>query len=363
MKNLLKDIEYDYVEYFVGMAKMVTYWHIHALGFEVKGYCGPETGVSNKVSYFLQKNDAKLVISSASGPGSYGIVSFVDLHGNGVKRISIKTKNVKPFYSQAIERGAIPIQEPYIIEDNYGRVEQATIKLFDDNEMNFVDYSNYTGEMLPGYVPIGEEWIKPKFDSQIMSVDHIACALRENEIPIWEKYLNDIFAFSTIQEFGKGEIETNKSGLVLKVLQSENKAINNVLVEPDNQAGKSQVQVFIDKNYGTGIQHLAFSTSNIFETLDALKGNGIILSKYPSSYYKLLEKKYPDLDVSKLKKYNLLCDVEDGAMLLQTFTTPIGDRPTLFYEIVQRVNDYQGFGLGNINTLFEAVEKDLAITK
>ncbi len=362
MKNLLKDIKYDYVEYFVGMAKMVTYWHVHALGFEVKGYCGPETGVPHKVSYFLQKNDAKLVISSASGPGSYNIVSFVDLHGNGIKRISVQTQNVVSFFEQAVKNGAIPIQAPYTMEDDHGKVEQATIKLFDDNEMNFIDYTNYHGDMLPGYVPVGDEWIKPRMDSHIMNVDHIACALRENEIPIWEKYLNDIFASSTIQEFGKGEVEGNKSGLVLKVLQSENKAINNVLVEPDNQSGKSQVQVFIDKNYGTGIQHIAFSTPNIFKTLDAIRGKGVVLSKYPSSYYDLLKEKYPDLDVEKLKEYNILCDVEDGAMLLQTFTTPIGDRPTLFYEIVQRVNDYQGFGLGNINTLFEAVEKEMALT-
>ncbi len=359
MKNILEHIKYDVIEYYVGMAKMVAYWHVHALGFEVIGYKGPETNSFDKVSYFLRKNDIKLVITSAAQPSSYQVVSFVDLHGNGIKRICIAVEGVRDFYDAILKNGAIPMQPPFTTADEFGKVTQASIKLFDDNELTFIDYQDYHGEMLPGFVDIRDKWFAPNIDSGITHVDHIACALRENEIPVWENYLNKIFASSTIQEFGRGNIQTNKSGLILKVLQSENKAINNVLVEPDNKLNKSQIQVFIDKNYGTGIQHLAFSTNNIFTTLDAYKNTGITFSRYPDAYYDILEQKFPALDVAKLREYNVLCDVEHDATLLQTFTTPIGDRPTLFYEIVQRVNDYQGFGLGNINTLFEAVEKDM----
>ena len=359
MSSFLDNIKYDYIEYYVGMAKMVAYWHVQALGFEVIGYLGPETGNHNKVSYFLKKNKTKLVITSAAAPSNYNIVSFVDLHGNGIKRIAVEVDNVEEFFTRIVDNGAIPMKTPSTMTDEFGSVTSASIKLFDDNEMVFVDYSQYEGEMLPGFKDISNTWITPQMDSNITHIDHIACALRENEIAIWENYLNKIFASSTIQEFGKGNIETNKSGLSLKVLQSENKAINNVLVEPDNKLNKSQIQVFIDENYGTGIQHLAFNTNDIFKTLDALKNRGVVFSTYPNSYYDLLREKYPDVDVDRLQEYNVLCDVEDGAILLQTFTTPIGDRPTLFYEIVQRVNDYQGFGLGNINTLFEAVEREL----
>lgn len=351
--------EYDFVEYYVGMAKMVTYWHVKALGFKVVAYAGPETGVEDKCSYYIVKNDIKLVITSASQPSSYKIVSFVDLHGNGIKRIAIRVDNVDTFFARAMKRGAIPVKHPYITSDENGFVKQASLKMFDDNEIVLINYDEYHGDFLPGYQNVEDEWEMNKEDSELVKIDHVASALRLNEINLWENYFNNIFSSETVMEFDErqdgGE---RKIGMLLKVLQSEDKKINNVLVEPDHGV-KTQVQLFIDQNYGNGIQHIAFESNNIFKSVKNLRENGVKFTSFPDSYYDKLEAKYPQLDVAALRKYGILCDVLDDSFLFQIFTTPIGDRATFFYEIVQRVNNYEGFGLDNIHALFEAVEEEM----
>lgn len=353
------NIEYDFIEYYVGMAKMVTYWHVSALGFEVIAYAGPETGVEDKCSYYIKKNDIKLVITSASQPSSHDIVSFVDLHGNAIKRMAIRVENVNAFFENVLFNGAIPLQYPSKISDKNGYVEQASLKMFDDNEIMLINYDNYHGAFIPGYQSVKEEWISINEDTALEKIDHVACALRLNEIKLWEKYINNIFTSKTVLEFDERQKEGEKKiGMLLKVLQSGNGEVNNVLVEPDNKI-KTQVQLFLDHNHGVGIQHVAFKSNNIFKSVEILKSKGVRFTKYPDSYYDTLKEKYPQLDIMTLKEHGVLCDVIDDSLLFQIFTTPLGDRPTFFYEIVQRVNDYKGFGLDNIYALFEAMENEL----
>lgn len=364
MESDVLSLEYDFVEYYVGMAKMVVYWHIKALGFRPVAYCGPETGFSDRCSYYIVKNNIKLVITSASQPSSYKIVSFVDLHGNGIKKIGISVNNVADYFGMAIRNGAIPLENPEKLSDEKGYVERASIKVFDDNEIVFVNYDNYHGDFMPGYKNIEGEWAVPAEDSELEKIDHIACALRLNEIGVWENYINRIFGSTTVRQFDErvdAESREKKIGMLLKVLQSENKGLNNVLVEPDSKT-RSQVQLFIDQNYGSGIQHIAFESSNIFKSVEILRANGVRFTKYPGSYYEKLAKKYPSLDTTLLEKHGVLCDVLDNSLLFQIFTAPIGDRSTLFYELVQRVNNYEGFGLDNIYALFEAMENELSIS-
>lgn len=352
-------MEYDYIEYYVGMAKMVVYWHVKALGFKVVAYCGPETGAPDRCSYYIVKNDIKIVITSASQPSSYKIVSFVDLHGNGIKKLAVKVDDVTDFFARALQNGAIPLQHPTRISDDNGYVEQASLKMFDDNEIVLINYDHYTGDFMPGYKNVEADWDMNAEDSALEKIDHVACALRLNEIPLWENYFNNIFGSKTVSQFDERKKgEEKKIGMLLKVLQSENKQLNNVLVEPDHGV-KSQVSLFIDQNYGAGIQHIAFESGNIFKSVEVLRANGVRFTSYPESYYEKLTAKYPDLDVTLLRKHGVLCDVLDGALLFQIFTAPIGDRATFFYEIVQRVNNYQGFGLDNIRALFEAMETEL----
>ncbi len=355
----LLNLEYDFVEYYVGMAKMVVYWHVKALGFEVVAYAGPETGCDDRHSYYLVKNDINIVITSAAKPSSYDIVSFVDLHGNGIKRLGVKVKDVHEFYEQAIENGAIPMQFPHTKSDDQGEVTLGSVKVFDDNQIIFINNDNYNGPFMPGYKPFNDEIVFESEDSYLVGIDHIASVLRVNEIKLWETYLNNIFQSRTVKCFDERQNGAErKIGMYLKVLQTDDKQVNNVLVEPDKNK-VTQVQMFIDQNYGAGIQHIAFSSSNIFKSVEVLRKNGVSFSSYPDVYYENLKIKYPYLDVSTMKKHGVLCDVQGDSLLLQVFTQPIGDRPTFFYEIVQRVNKYDGFGLDNINALFEAVESDM----
>lgn len=353
------DLKYDYVEYYVGMAKMVAYWHIKALGFKLVAQCGPETGVFDKISFYLEKNNIKLVITSAYQNSAYDLLSFVDRHGNGVKRIAIHTKDVEATYADIIKGGAIPVEKPVDLKDEHGVVKYASVKLFDDNEIAFVNYDNYKGVFMPGYQP-AKQHVTPDGDSCLESTDHMAHALRENESIFWAQYLNNIFGSKVIQEFKKGEISSGKAGLTLKVLQSKENPITNVLVEPDNQASKSQVQEYLDESMGNGVQHIAYSTKDIVSTVKFLRQTGVEFNSYPDSYYDLLKEKIKEsgksINIDALKEYGILCDIEDDAYLLQIFTKPIGDRPTFFYEIVQRVDNYVGFGVGNISTLFRSVE-------
>lgn len=352
-------MEYNYIEYYVGMAKMVVYWHIRALGFKVIAYCGPETGHPDICSYYIVKNNIKLVITAASQPSSYKIVSFVDLHGNAIKKIAVKVKCVEQSFQKAIKSGAIPLQNPKELSDENGTVVQASLKLFDDNEIVLINYDNYRGDFIPGYKNVEQEWEIENGDSHLEKIDHVACALRLNEIELWETYFNNIFQSKTVTKFDERRVSKEKKiGMLLKVLQSEDKEMNNVLVEPDSNT-KSQVQLFIDQNYGAGIQHIAFKSTNIFKSVEALRANGVRFTKAPNTYYEKLLIKYPALDVEILKKHGVLCDVLDGALLFQIFTVPIGDRSTFFYELVQRVNNYEGFGLDNIHALFEAMELEL----
>ncbi len=356
----LLPMEYDFVEYFVGMAKMVVYWHVKALGFHVVAYCGPETGVPDRCSYFIRKNNIKLVITSASQPSSYKIVSFVDLHGNGIKRLAVRVENVAAAFEKAIADGAMPLQRPESISDQRGTVHQASLKIFDDNEIVFVNYDNYNGDFMPGYVNVEKDWDTGGEDSALEKIDHVACALRLNEMRLWEGYFNNIFQSRTVGHFDeRRNAGEKKAGMLLKVLQSGNKGINNVLVEPD-PAVKSQVQLFVDQHYGAGIQHIAFASSNIFHTVSVLRAGGLRFTRNPDSYYRQLAIDHPQLDVATLQKHGVLCEVFGETLLLQIFTTPIGDRPTFFYEIVQRVNNYDGFGVNNIRALFAAVEAELA---
>lgn len=357
-------MEYDYIEYYVGMAKMVVYWHVKALGFKVVAYCGPETGVEDRCSYYIVKNEIKLVITSASQPSSYKIVSFVDLHGNGIKKIAVKVANVSDFFNEAIKNGAIPLQYPFTLSDEKGSLEQASLKVFDDNEIVLINYDKYKGDFMPGYKNVEKDWDLPLEDTELEKIDHVACALRLNEITLWEDYFNKIFNSKTVKKFDERQslddkrTGAKKMGMLLKVLQSENKNMNNVLVEPEHGI-KSQVQLFIDQNYGAGIQHIAFASSNIFKSVELLRSNGVRFTKYPDAYYDKLAVKCPSLNIALLRKHGVLCDVMDGALLFQIFTSPIGDRATFFYEIVQRVNNYEGFGLDNIQALFEAMEAEL----
>ncbi|HAI75814.1 MAG TPA: 4-hydroxyphenylpyruvate dioxygenase [Microscillaceae bacterium] len=349
---------YDYIEYYVGMAKMVVFWHTRAMGFEVVAYSGPETGVPDKVSYLLQKQNIRLLITAAYKPQMHEIVNYVDRHGNSVKRLAIKVADVPAAYQQALERGAIPILPPQKnYEEGLGFAEEAAIKLFDDNEILFFDNQHYQGIFKPGFKQVNTSL--PTFNSQLQHIDHIACALRENETHIWEQYLSRIFDYTTTQRLDPKNQTHPQIGMELKVMQSPQHTVDKVLVSPDQQGTKTQIHTFLEANYGTGIQHLAFHSADIVHTVTQLRQHGVEFTPIPAQYYQIIKNQYPDLAIEPLEKVGILCEPDGDSLLLQVFTKPIGDRPTLFYEIIQRVNNYRGFGMGNIRALFEAIALEL----
>lgn len=357
-------IGYDYVEFYVGSAKMWAYWHAKAMGLKITGYSGPETGVKDKVSYFLSLNNLRIVLTSAIKPSNYEIASFVERHGDGVKRWALKVSNVKQSFDTSIKNGGIPIRLPKKYEDENGYVEEAAIKLYDDCEIIFINRENYKGIFKPGFgKPIQQINLKSE-DTGLNEVDHVVGNVRTNEMNLWANYINTSLNFETFIEFDEGDISTQYSALLSKVVRSKEGApVKNPINEPFEGVKKSQIEEFIDEYLGSGIQHVAITTSNIITTIASMKNNGVeFLSAPPDTYYQMLKEKQKEIkikeNIDELKKYGILCDTEGKGYLLQLFTKPIGDRPTFFYEIIQRCDGAEGFGQGNFQALFESIERD-----
>ncbi len=362
MSNSLGIIGYDYVEFYVGSAKMWAYWHAKAFGMNIKAYLGPESGIRNQSSYLLEKNNLKILITSFLKPDNYDVSSFVVKHGDGVKRWALKVNDVKSAFEISLKNGGIPSSPPNKIEDDNGFIEEASIKLYDDAEIVFINRDNYKGIFKPNFGEPKQKIIINSSDSGLEEIDHVVGNVRTNEMELWANYLNKSLNFETFIEFGPGDISTQYSALLSKVVRSkEGVKVKNPINEPFEGLKKSQIEEFIDEYLGSGIQHVAITTNNIISTIKALRENGVEFLSVPDSYYDILKKdrsKDVTEDIELLRKYGILCDTEGKGYLLQLFTKPIGDRPTFFYEIIQRRKGAEGFGQGNFQALFESIERD-----
>ncbi len=353
---------YDYAEYFVGSAKMAAFWHAKAMGLDIVAYRGPETGVKDRMSYLLKsKAGMKLLITSPVQPGTWDGQSFVSQHGDGFKRWSMEVDNVKSIYEYTLRNGAAPVLAPRITEDKYGTVEEAAIRIYDDAEICFVNYDNYSGLFKPGFGEPVQHYKLNREETKLIGIDHIVGNVYTNEMDKWAEYFNRALDFETFIYFGPGDISTKYSALLSKVVRSKDTVIRNPINEPFEGMFKSQIEEYTDQYHGTGIQHIAITTDNIIDTIYAMKENGVeFLDDPPPTYYEDLAKRDFGLteNLDELQKLGILIDVEGTGYLLQIFTKPIGDRPTFFYEIIQRRNGAQGFGQGNFQALFEAIERD-----
>lgn len=353
---------YDFVEFYVGSAKYVAYWHAKSLGLDIVAYKGPETGHRDRVSYLLSspvQPAFKIVITGALQPSNYDINGFVNRHGDGVKRWSVEVENVEETFAKAIKNGAMPVKDPYKLEDKDGFVEQACIKLYDSCEINFINYDNYKGLFQPGFE-------KPRFamnidraETNLKGIDHIVGNVNINEMDYWANYINRSLDFETFIHFGPGDISTQYSSLLSKVVRSKDEVIKNPINEPYEGLKRSQIEEYIAEYHGTGIQHIAILSTDIIESVANLRKNGVeFLATPPQAYYDDIANREFGLeeDIKKLQENGILIDVEGKGYLLQIFTKPIGDRPTFFYEIIQRRKGASGFGQGNFQALFEAIE-------
>jgi 4-hydroxyphenylpyruvate dioxygenase len=342
-----------FVEIFVGMGKMVAWWHEHALGFSLKGKREFKGQHGQQISYWLQNGDANLIITSALEPAAHDLVSFIDRHGNSIKRFAIEVDDIELFYDKLRLKNAIILSAG--IEWQETKDEKCGVircKLFDDNEIVFVQRINCQGP-LPGFT-IQE---KKKKSNSVVRIDHLASAVRTNESDFWNNYLLQILDLKHVQTIGEEFFANLSTGMKMHVLSSKDNKFNKVIVEPlPEKTRKSQVDIFLQHNFGSGIQHLAFEVDDLIDLVKDLKSRGVVFTPVPQKYYDEMQNEFPDLPIEMMRKSNVLCEKDGDKLLLQVFTEPIGDRPTLFYEFIQRVNNYDGFGARNVHQLFKSLE-------
>ncbi len=353
--------KYDFVEFYVGSAKMVAFWYAKVFGMEITAYLGPETGVRDTVSYYLTKNDLKFVVTSPAQPSNFEVWGFIQKHGDGVKRWAIEVDDVTTAFNHATSHGAVMVRRPEKLEDDHGYVEEAAIRLYDDTELVYVNRDHYDYLFKPKYcVPVQKLNLVAQ-DTGVKGIDHIVGNVRENEMSLWAEYFNTCMGFETFVDFKAGDIGTKYSALLSKVVRSADSVIRNPINEPYHGMKKSQIEEYIEQYYGSGVQHIAIQTEDIVATISALRENGMEFLTIPDTYYDMLRSR-EDLNIEEsiddLQKHRILCDKESNGYLLQLFTKPIGDRPTFFFEIIQRHGGSEGFGKGNFQALFESIELD-----
>jgi len=355
MSDVFPIRQIDYIEYYAGNAKQAMHFFVKSFGFKPIAYAGLETGSREKVSYVLEGKNMVMVVSGALHP-EHEIADFVRRHGDGIKDIALRVDNVETAYKGAVERGGIPIAEPSVITDQHGTYKKAVIGTYGDTVHTLVERKDYRGTFAPGYVPYHVDIAIP--NTGLIGIDHIVGNVEQMEE--WVKYYEDVFGFSQMQQFTDEDITTEYSALMSKVMQDGTGKIKFPINEPATGKRKSQIQEYLEFYHGPGVQHVALLTTDIITTVTQLKLNGVEFLSTPDSYYEDLNHiGQIDEDIQKIRQLNILVDRDEEGYLLQIFTKPLVDRPTLFFEIIQRKGS-RGFGNGNFKALFEAIEREQA---
>ncbi len=348
---------FDFVEFYVGNAKQACYYYHKGFGFDVVAYRGLETGSRDKASYVLRQKNVNLVLTTGLTADSE-IGKHVLAHGDGVKNIGFRVKDAKKAYETAISRGAVSMEEPKVVEDENGRFVTATVKTYGDTIHTFVERHAYKGAFAPGYKAID----KKGNSAGLLIIDHIVGNVETDKMEYWVDYYQKVFGFYVYQGFDANDISTQYSALVSKVMANKAGSIKMPINEPAVGLKKSQIQEYLDFYTAGGVQHIAVSTADIIKTVGELHARGIEFLTVPRSYYDTLEERVGkiDEDIETLYNLGILVDRESDGYLLQIFTKPVEDRPTLFFEVIQR-KGAKGFGKGNFKALFESIEREQAI--
>lgn len=346
----------DYVEFYVGNAKQAAHFYKTAFGFQSLAYAGPETGVKDKASYAVRQNKLTFVFTTALRSGN-DIADHVYKHGDAVKVLALRVDNAADAWAQTTLRGAKSYMEPMTLEDESGDVVLSGIYTYGETVHIFVERKNYTGAFMPGY----REW-KTNYNppsTGLLYVDHCVGNVGWNQMTPWVKFYEDVMGFRNILSFDDDDISTEYSALMSKVMSNGNGFVKFPINEPAEGKKKSQIEEYLDYYNGEGCQHVALATDNIVATVIDLQNRGVEFLKVPSSYYDDLLSRvgHIDEDLQPLKELGILVDRDEEGYLLQIFTKPVEDRPTLFFEIIQR-KGAKSFGKGNFKALFEAIERE-----
>ncbi|MFL5941507.1 MAG: 4-hydroxyphenylpyruvate dioxygenase [Gaiellaceae bacterium] len=348
---------WDHVELWVGNAKQAAYFYEHAFGFTRTAYAGPETGVRGRASYVLEQGEIRLVVSSGLRADSE-LTQLACRHGDGAKVIALQVPSAGEAYRQAVQRGARGIAEPRWVEDDYGRVELAEIGTYGDVVHAFVNRHEYAGPFLPGYVSsTGNGQVDAGVG--LKALDHVVGNVELGRMDHWVGFYERVFGMTNIVHFGDDQIQTEYSALMSKVMADGSGKIKFPINEPAEGKRKSQIEEYLDFYGGAGVQHVALATDDIIDTVTALRDRGVEFLSVPTTYYDDLQKRVGRIDepVDELAALGILVDRDPDGYLLQIFTKPVEDRPTLFYEIIQR-KGARSFGAGNFKALFEAIERE-----
>lgn len=346
----------DYVELYVGNAKQAAYYYMQAWGFQPVAYAGLETGMKDRVSYVLEQGKIRLVLTSPLKPDG-PINAHINAHGDGVKVVALWVDDAADAWKQTTERGAISNFEPKVLKDAHGEVVVSAIHTYGETLHVFVQRNNYNGVFMPGYEP----W-KPALkveDTGLKFIDHMVGNVGWNEMNKWVEFYAKVMGFAQLISFDDKDISTEYTALMSKVMSNGNGRIKFPINEPAEGRKKSQIEEYIDFYNGAGVQHIAVATDNIIETVTALKARGVEFLHVPDTYYDdVLDRVGKiDEDLAPLKELGILIDRDDEGYLLQLFTKPVLDRPTMFFEIIQR-KGAKSFGKGNFKALFESIERE-----
>ncbi|MHB1311853.1 MAG: 4-hydroxyphenylpyruvate dioxygenase [Gemmatimonadaceae bacterium] len=346
----------DYIEFYVGNAKQASHYYRAGFGFQLVGYRGPETGVRDRASYLLQQDKIRLVLTTPIHPEG-PIADHVRTHGDGVRDLAFWVDDARDAYARAIERGAASVHGPEVHKDADGEVVIAAIRTYGDTIHSIVERRNYTGLFLPGFRAVTPEFAPTPVG--LKYVDHCVGNVELGKMNEWVDFYARVLGFFNLLTFDDKDINTEYSALMSKVMSNGNGRIKFPINEPATGKKKSQIQEYLDFYKGPGVQHIAMATDDIIGTVKALRARGVEFNQTPTTYYDNLQARVGkiDEDLATLQELGILVDRDDEGYLLQIFTRLVQDRPTLFFEIIQR-KGAKGFGKGNFQALFESIERE-----
>lgn len=349
----------DYVEFYVGNAKQAAHFYISAFGFQALAYSGPETGMKDRVSYVIRQGKITFVLTTPLRPNNT-VADHIYKHGDGIKTLALRVDDATDAWHQTTQRGGKSWLEPETLKDDEGELVLSGIHTYGETVHLFVERKNYRGIFMPGF----RAWANPYFrpaDAGLLHVDHCVGNVGWNQMNIWVGFYEQVMGFRNILTFDDSDISTEYSALMSKVMSNGNGFVKFPINEPAEGKKKSQVEEYLDFYNGEGVQHVALATADIVKTVTDLRNRGVEFLRVPNSYYDdLLDRVgHIDEDLEPLKELGILVDRDDEGYLLQLFTKPVEDRPTLFFEIIQR-KGAKSFGKGNFKALFEAIEREQA---
>lgn len=347
----------DFVEFYVGNAKQAAHYYMSAFGFQAIAYAGPETGMKEKASYVVQQNKLTFVLTTPLRPNN-DMADHIYQHGDGVKFLALRVDDASDAWLQTTKRGAKSFQSPLKMKDEWGEVVTSGIHTYGDTVHLFIERKNYNGAFIPGF----RKWENPYFSTEttgLLYVDHCVGNVGWNRMNEWVKFYEDVMGFKNILSFDDKDISTEYSALMSKVMSSGNGYVKFPINEPAEGKKKSQVEEYLEFYKGEGVQHVALATNDIVQTVSQLRSRGVEFLRVPQTYYDDLFERVGkiDEDLGPLKEHGILVDRDNEGYLLQLFSKPVQDRPTLFFEIIQR-KGARSFGKGNFKALFEALEKE-----